>query len=377
MQGSLSFTRERLYEMVWRVPVSRIAPRLGLSDRGLAKLCSRHRIPLPGRGYWQRLKAGRRVTRKKLPRLRIGEEELASVQLWVSRKAAREQGVVEERREFEEHIDNKITVPETITRYHPLVRQTRKALRSGGSEASRLDVEVDSKSISRALRIMDTLIKALERRGFSVQVGEHGTRVLIDGTSIAIRLDERFRQVEIPPSKGSRWSYPRRRREATGELALRILSWRAGRLRCTWADGKRQRVEACLNRFIVGLVAAAERKRVVLLEEEEAKRRREVERRLAAERVRREQEEQARIDELTRQVEAWRANREARHYLGALREAAGSVEPGSELAEWLKWVESHVERSDPLARLGELTMPKVEEEASPRPWHLGGPLGWR
>jgi hypothetical protein len=36
----------------------RLAREVGLSDRGLAKFCARHRIPVPGRGFWARVASG-------------------------------------------------------------------------------------------------------------------------------------------------------------------------------------------------------------------------------------------------------------------------------------------------------------------------------
>jgi hypothetical protein len=34
---------------------------LGLSDVGLAKICDRHRVPTPPRGYWAKKEAGKKV----------------------------------------------------------------------------------------------------------------------------------------------------------------------------------------------------------------------------------------------------------------------------------------------------------------------------
>ena len=42
--------RETLYNEVWTEPVSVVAPRYGLSDVGLAKICRSLAIPLPSRG---------------------------------------------------------------------------------------------------------------------------------------------------------------------------------------------------------------------------------------------------------------------------------------------------------------------------------------
>lgn len=62
-----TITREKLHELVWSEPITKIAPRYGLSDRGLGKLCARFGIPVPPGGYWAKKAAGKRVTQKPLP----------------------------------------------------------------------------------------------------------------------------------------------------------------------------------------------------------------------------------------------------------------------------------------------------------------------
>jgi len=54
----MTLTRSDLYERVWSTPMSTLAREFGLSDRGLAKICERHDIPRPPRGYWAKLEAG-------------------------------------------------------------------------------------------------------------------------------------------------------------------------------------------------------------------------------------------------------------------------------------------------------------------------------
>jgi hypothetical protein len=48
----MELTRKHLFEKVWEKPLREVAKELGLSDVGLAKLCRRSAIPLPGQGYW-------------------------------------------------------------------------------------------------------------------------------------------------------------------------------------------------------------------------------------------------------------------------------------------------------------------------------------
>src|SRR5438067_4844033 len=65
--GEVTLTREQLYQFVWNEPIRTVAARYGLSDRGLAKICMRLNVPVPGRGYWQQKAVGKAVSR---PRLR-------------------------------------------------------------------------------------------------------------------------------------------------------------------------------------------------------------------------------------------------------------------------------------------------------------------
>ena len=46
--------RSELHRMVWEGALSKLAPKLGLSDAGLHKICKRHNIPLPTEDYWAR-----------------------------------------------------------------------------------------------------------------------------------------------------------------------------------------------------------------------------------------------------------------------------------------------------------------------------------
>jgi len=55
------YDREKLYEEVWKEPALIVAKRYGISGVALGKTCRRLGVPLPPRGYWARIRAGRRV----------------------------------------------------------------------------------------------------------------------------------------------------------------------------------------------------------------------------------------------------------------------------------------------------------------------------
>ena len=70
-------SREALYEAVWADAVTVVAPRYGLSDVGLVKICKKLGIPVPPRGYWAKVKAGRTTHKLPLPSLPAGARDLA------------------------------------------------------------------------------------------------------------------------------------------------------------------------------------------------------------------------------------------------------------------------------------------------------------
>ncbi|MDH3208011.1 MAG: hypothetical protein OEO79_15505 [Gemmatimonadota bacterium] len=361
-------TREELYKLVWSEPMRVLAPRLGISDAGLAKICRRLKVPRPGRGYWQRLRVGKRDRKPPLRSLPAGAPSTVTIGRTAQTPEPEETGPVAERRRFECRPENQISVPDRVGRYHPLVTQTRLAFRAKralGYQGSRtpkgLDIDVSRASRRRALRIMDTLIKALERRGMAVSVDEIKGATLVDvgGVSIRIGMEERYRTIWLEPTpeeledaRRYGWAPTRRyERERNGSLALRIHEWLPERQRRTWADGKRQRVETCLNAFVVGLVEVSDSKKIVKLQRQERERRRLEEQIQREEQRRRAERERARIEEFRRQVAAWNEVQQSREYLAALRQAMGDADGGGAkvvLEEWVTWAEGYIEGIDPV-----------------------------
>ena len=69
----VTVSRRELYRQVWSTAMTRLAKKYGLSDVGLAKICRKHDVPRPARGYWAKkqygkavdaLEAARRLTQK-------------------------------------------------------------------------------------------------------------------------------------------------------------------------------------------------------------------------------------------------------------------------------------------------------------------------
>src|SRR3954471_21662986 len=59
-------TRAQLHQLVWTNPVRILCKEFEISNVWLAKVCARHEIPVPGRGYWARSRSGATVPIPKL-----------------------------------------------------------------------------------------------------------------------------------------------------------------------------------------------------------------------------------------------------------------------------------------------------------------------
>jgi hypothetical protein len=52
-------TRRAMYDLVWSRPMTKVAADFGISDVALKKICDKHRVPTPPRGYWAKRDAGK------------------------------------------------------------------------------------------------------------------------------------------------------------------------------------------------------------------------------------------------------------------------------------------------------------------------------
>ena len=67
-EGQTELSVEELYQLVWEKPMQALSKDFGISDVGLAKICKRHNIPHPERGYWAKLYSGRKMKKPPLPK---------------------------------------------------------------------------------------------------------------------------------------------------------------------------------------------------------------------------------------------------------------------------------------------------------------------
>ena len=361
------YNRNVLYREVWSEPVYKLAHSYGVTGTALAKICKKLNVPLPPLGYWEKRRFGHPVDKPPLPATRPGEpEELKfgyrpppPIRLGAEAQAAVEKGRSADR----------LPVGEELIDPHRLVAAAERTLRNGTTNErglveprslGRLDIRVSPGSRARALRIMDALIKWLEQRGHGVAVStEPGrpTEARVLEETIRFWLEEKVDQTEkkLTPTEirerkahpllyyGREFDY-----HPTGLLVLRLHVDVYGRLKRKWSDGEKGKVrlESRLEKFIEGLITAAE----LIKQRREEDRVREInraeeERRRWAESKRRYEEEKRR-EALDEQIQYLRKSRQIRSYVAAVRRS-WEIQAESKLDLWLTWAERRALEIDP------------------------------
>ncbi|MGB2713518.1 MAG: hypothetical protein WBC51_05020 [Vicinamibacterales bacterium] len=177
----VTLTRKELYTLVWSESLFKLSKRFDLSDVGLRKLCERHRVPVPWRGYWAQKAASQRVFPAPLidaPGLRDQKIVLQERQ---PNAAAAESAPLPPEIAFERDPANLIVVEGQKPIAHPLVRRRAEEFRRSDAASDRdvfykgrrcISIGVSRCLRSRALRIFEALIYALEARGYAIAVND-------------------------------------------------------------------------------------------------------------------------------------------------------------------------------------------------------------
>lgn len=382
-------TRSELYARVWTEPLIAIAAMYGISNVGLAKLCKRFAIPIPARGYWQKLWAGQPVEPLPLGAWKNRRREPVVLQpravrkpLFLSTTDGASPSILADRIVVASRL--------SVATVHPLVKRTRLAFPKSLSHAHTivqpngtglLDVRVSGPLVNRALCLLNALITALEARGYVVSSRRPTFRNHMDGRSeittwplqarpemmtcvqvadqdVLLILRELERKAVGPSASTSVSKHGR----TSGRLALSIPHHLGGAGQfATWADRKRVKLEEQLHDVIAGIISAAQEYRDI------ESRWREAEKARHAEAVhRRELEQQRAVDvalghALEQQATAWDMARTIREYVAAARGMSTRNVEGASLVpdiapdrivdeeSWLAWAERYANRIDPLS----------------------------
>lgn len=360
------YERHKLYEEVWAEPVSVVAKRYGISDVALRKHCKKLNVPLPPKGYWSQIRAGLPRKKPPLPKHQ-GEDRIVVFKYGngdpkrIPRQSERLAFLPKEERDRVMAYISSIRVPDELIKPHVLVKDTMQFKKSRKPSTcppcdNVLSIDTSEEQFNRALRIMDTILKATEDLGYRIRNTFSDTRICIGEEEIKIGIKEMRTQIDHEPTaeeqREAKYGYvyaPRYDYKYMGQLRLYIDNWEARRK--NWNDTKSKRVEDEVGDFLITLCETAEDLRLQRMKrrEEEQRRLAEEQRRLQLQMMRK--EELDKLKELEEQVSDYRRAMGIFEYVSALEKAMQALTDETkreELREYIAWAKAKADWLNPL-----------------------------
>lgn len=379
------FCRQELYDLVWTTPMKTLAAQLGISDVGLKKTCARANIPTPDRGYWAKREAGKPTVQIALPRRAPGMSDKVVVAggsgYWRYDTAQEDlRGPLPSPPEFPEPLEvvrgriagvvGRVTVPQKVTNWHPVIDQLLKEDERNREDLYRMPwngPRFDSAVARRRLRLLNSLFFAAAKMDGKPTMSRHQPQcvyITFFQQHVGITLEHPAR------ARG-------RNQQSTGDSTLLMSIRRSINTTETisgWQDSAENKLEALMTEMTVEVILTAERqyrdselrqhewlvKRKAELEEQERQRQ------IAAEKAARERLrriERARIDRLLKDAAALQQANIIRQYVDALRtlQTSKAMTSAEEFDRWMAWALEQADRIDPTVG-GRFTDTQHDEE---------------
>lgn len=327
-------TREELYKLIWKEPVTKVAEKMGVPAPILRKFCHRLNIPTPSSGYWSKLQFGKPVEIPPLPAFEDKEvptlDSFQKPKKKVIEKAQKELAkekeipsneesagtlfnsdepkqetvyIMEETQDPREKIQYELkkmdqalfVVPEILYAKNPLIIDTKEYFRGDKNAKylnknpykskikSPLNIRVQPENLDRALRIFSTIIRVLELRGHQVVAKDvNNTYVIVNEEKVPILLYEKNKQIPNTES-----NYPKYLTVPSGKFKFEIPRKKLFSIYTTCIEDS---PATKLEEKIISIITKIENEAISIKEDREE-----------MERIRRQQEEERKRRELEEQ----------------------------------------------------------------------------
>lgn len=423
-------TRKQLYDEIWALSVAGVARKYHLNYGKLIATCKAENVPFPSSGYWTRKNMGKDVSNEAVELSGHEETEISLITNDATIKRIRKaKAEIVENKQTDIIEDAKVVVEELQqnkaeniskwsdrilefldkternkvlevacnlrinqnTRLHKTLVQYKKDIadyKSKLREAQNRSYynprynkpenepeffkEMSDECMPRAIAILDTVFKAIESMGGSIN---SDLSVKIRGDIVRFHMVESQDKVKHEMTKqeaqalvkynddikNHRWaSKPQiRKYDKVYNGKLRIVFGERSYIR----DSDSEKLEYRLGDILVTLYEKAEENRIAREAHEEAERKRAEEARRKEENRQRKEQEIHLVKELVNKAEDYRIAKEIREYIQAM------IDSGSEdvTPEWIEWAEKKADWYDPSIAnedeyLGKRQHEKSEEE---------------
>lgn len=377
--------RERLYNEVWTDPVTTVAQRYNMSDNGLRKHLKRLWIPLPSAGCWAKVKAGQKVSKPDLPKVRgelkkyvyqyvikyrpdidqLTDDELKASkalffltddtisfidetcsQIQVKSQLRNPHNLITKHKEesvYRKKRDKELTQASFNTNYYNITKSKYR-----GNEAM-LPIDVSDKNLNRAYRILDALMYAIEDMEGYTTVG-----LVSEKDKAAFVIMRNFFHFEMKEEK-SKKQQSTNEEEALPTLVLTLLAenWYYSGIQksMVYKDRKNEPLESQVGNIILEMFQTANKMRIEeeLKKREEDREEKERERQRRLEQMRRGELEEIKL--LEQAASDWYKAQRIRDFADHMESKISEVadeEKRTKLLKWLAWARDKADWLDPL-----------------------------
>jgi hypothetical protein len=271
----------------------------------------------------------------------------------------------------------RIEIPEHIDSLHPLLAHLK-------NPAAVLDVSAEQ--VTRALRIMHTVLTEADRRGYETGWADDtsvGAEIRLGTFRLYVSLTEERETRDVLPTttdlsskKVYDWQrfQPHTRSVPSGKLRIEVAT-AEGRWDRTahWSDRQRWTIEDKVGDVLAEITRriTAEQDRITAAEQAKVQRQRDWE--AAMDQARSRFHHDRRIEALNKQLDRWKRSAEIRAYCAAVEQARPTDDDTETLeaqSRWLEWCRRYADQIDPT-----LAGAHAPKEIEPRPDDLKPYLG--
>jgi hypothetical protein len=361
-----TWNREELYAEVWEQPLMKVAPKYGISNVALGKVCRKLQIPLPGRGYWVKKEFGKPVKRLSLPVAKdlpvVHRQKFPVAQDISDSKTVSPQPEPTDP-EFLRivELESRHIVIDAEAKRHKLVVATGRILKEARPDEKGmlplrydmpcLEIRVSRGALERSLTFLNAVILALEGEGFpvSVQQGRHGAAAQIFGHRVPFAIVEKLREKgrrEVTEYSSTRTIIEY---QPTGDLEFHIGDYAYGR---KYRDRKMHRLETQLTACIGALMREGRSELISAKLAEQQRIERQEKQKELAELARQIADEEKKVKGLETWVSSWTRAQEMRDFVSALEKVWKSeghdLSPEAQKGQRIIWMKQQADRLDPM-----------------------------
>ncbi|WP_417558319.1 hypothetical protein [Mesoflavibacter zeaxanthinifaciens] len=339
--------RKDLYDLVWKTPLTQLAPKFNLNTSLLKKVCSENNIPLPQTGYWSKLKHNVQVEILELPNSSDNyaiDFESNSIDKQDSPQAK----LNKLKRQLLNNPNLNFNVPERLSKPDFLTTTALKGMQDYqkgkyfikgdivSTMENQISISVAKEQIPRSLRFMDTLIKLVKKRGHSIEV-DRTTKFVVNNQKIEVRFREIMKREQHP-------EYSWITKMPSGILSFRFDSGS----NTEWRDSLIRPLETRMIDILAKLELVSQDMIEYQIELEKGWEEQRIKRKIEEEKTAKRNKEISDFKSLINSSGRWNKSESLRNFLDAFEiKAKANGKLDNYTIEWLKWAHKKADWYDP------------------------------